>query len=121
MKYKATNDFTAEEKEMMDTITVNYVIAQSDGFQLGYAQALSDFTEAIIDYWEGSDDKPQQCILDLLVDMGVNLGQRREVTKKNVAIAKERGYEQYYNWQYKDPEVPYGRLVGLYTKMECAE
>lgn len=50
MKHKATVEFTKEEKEWMDTITVNLIIAQADGFQLGYAQALSDFTEYIIDY-----------------------------------------------------------------------
>lgn len=47
MKHKNVADFTAEEKEWMDTIAVNYIVAQSDGFQLGYAQAISDLTSNI--------------------------------------------------------------------------
>jgi hypothetical protein len=59
MKHKETIEFTKEEKEWMDTLAINYIIAQADGFQLGYGQAISDFKEYIIDYWNGSDDKPQ--------------------------------------------------------------
>ena len=101
MKHKATSTFSEIENEMMDTIAINYILAQSDGFQLGYAQALSDFTENIIDYWKASDDAPQQSILDALVDLGVELGNRKKIAKENIRQAKERGYEQYYNWQYK--------------------
>lgn len=118
MKHKATNDFSEIEKEMMDTIAVNYILAQSDGFQLGYAQALSDFTENIIDYWKGSDDTPQQSILDVLVDLGVELGNRQRVVKENIKKAKERGFEKYYNWQYKAEDEFFGRVIALYTKVE---
>jgi len=118
MEHKATNNFSESEKEMMDTIAVNYVLAQSDGFQLGYAQALSDFTENIIDYWKNSDDAPQQSILDVLVELGVELGNRQKVVKENIKQAKERGFEQYYNWQYKSKDESYGRVVKLYTKAE---
>lgn len=118
MKHKATSTFTKNEKEMMDTIAVNYILAQSDGFQLGYAQALSDFTESIVDYWKCSDDAPQQSILDILVDLGVQLGDRQKVVEENIKQAKERGFEQYYNWQYREKDEPFGRVVKLYTRAE---
>lgn len=121
MKHKATNTFSEIEKEMMDTIAINYILAQSDGIQLGYAQALSDFIENIIDYWKSSDDAPQQSILDALVDLGVELGNRKKVVKENVRQAKERGYEQYYNWQYKEKDMPFSRVVNLYTKAESED
>lgn len=118
MKRKPTSEFTTEEKEIMDAMAVNYIIAQADGFQLGYAQALSDFTENIIDYWNGSDDKPQQSVLDMLVDLGVELGKRQETAKKNIEIAKDRGYENYYHWEYRDKDEPFPRFVNLFTKMD---
>ncbi len=118
MKRKATNDFTEEEKEFMDTLAVNYIIAQSDGFQLGYAQALSDFTENIIDYWRSSDDEPQQSILDLLVDLGVELGHRKKRAEKNVITAKERGYEDCYSWACRDNGMPIGTTARLFVKIE---
>lgn len=121
MKHKATNTFTKNEKEMMDTIAVNCILAQSDGFQLGYAQALSDFTENIIDYWKISDDAPQQSILDVLVDLGVELGNRKRVVEENIKQAKERGFEQYYNWQYREKDESFGRVVKLYTRAENEE
>lgn len=121
MKHKATIDFSENEKEMMDTIAINYILAQSDGFQLGYAQALSDFTENIIDFWKSTDDAPQQSILDVLVDLGVELGNRQGVVKENIKQAKERGFEQYYNWQYKEKDEPFGRVVRLYTRAESEE
>lgn len=121
MKHKATNTFSEIEKEMMDTIAINYILAQSDGFQLGYAQALSDFTKNIIDYWKSSDDEPQQSILDALVDLGAELGKRKKVATENVRLAKERGYEQYYHWQYKEKDMPFSRVVNLYTKAESEE
>ena len=118
MKRKATNFFTDQEKEMMDTIAVNYILAQSDGFQLGYGQAISDFIDNIVDYWEGSDDKPQSSVLHTLVDLGVNLGKRQETAKLNVSQAKKLGYEQYYNWQYKNNDLRFGQIVHLFTKKE---
>ena len=121
MKHKATNTFTKNEKEMMDTIAVNYILAQSDGFQLGYAQALADFTENIIDYWKSSDDAPQQSILDALVDLGVQLGDRKRVVEENIKQAKERGFEQYYNWEYRVKDEPFGRVVRLYTRAESED
>ncbi|MDO5479683.1 MAG: hypothetical protein Q4G23_11040 [Clostridia bacterium] len=116
MKKKATSEFTEEEKNWMDTIAVNYIIAQSDGYQLGYAQALNDLTSYIVDYWNGSDDKPQQSVLDAIIDLGVELGKRQETAKENIRIVKERGYENYYNWQYRSADEPFGRNVNLFTK-----
>lgn len=121
MKHKATDDFSEIEKEMMDTIAVNYILAQSDGFQLGYAQALADFNENIIDYWKSSDDAPQQSILDALVDLGVELGNKQRVVRENIKKAKELGYEQYYNWQYKEKNERFGPAVELYTRAEPQE
>jgi len=118
MKHKVISNFSEIEKEMMDTIAVNYILAQSDGFQLGYAQALSDFKENIIDYWKCSDDEPQQSILDVLVDLGVELGNRKKIVEENIKQAKERGFEQYYNWQYKEKDESFGRIVNLYTRAE---
>lgn len=119
MKRKATTFFTDEEKEMMDTIAVNHIIAQADGYQLGYGKAISDFIDNIVDYWESSDDKPQRSVLHTLVDLGVNLGERKETAKKNISKAKEFGYEQYYNWQFKNK--PLGTIVPLFTKKEEIE
>ena len=115
MKHKKVGDFTAEEKEWMDTAAVNYIVAQSDGFQLGYAQAISDLTSNMLDYWEGSDDKPQQSFLDTLVDLGENLAKRKEIVKKNVEVVKKKGYEQHYIWHNSEN---IGVRVGLFTKME---
>ena len=121
MKHKATSEFTKEEKEWMDTLVVNHIIAQADGFQLGYGQALSDFTENIIDYWNGSDDKPQESILNALVDLGVELAKRKEIAAKNIETAKERDYENYYIWHYQDKDEPFERSVPIFTKKEPQE
>lgn len=118
MKRKATNSFTDQEKEMMDTIAVNFILAQSDGYQLGYGQAISDFIDNIVAYWEGSDEKPQSSVLHTLVDLGVNLGKRQETAVANVSQAKKQGYEQYYNWQYKNKDLRFGRIVPLFTQKE---
>lgn len=118
MKRKATSEFTKEEKEFMDTLAVNFIIAQADGFQSGYAQALKDFTENIIDYWDGSDDKPQESVLDALIDLGVELGKRKMIAKKNIETAKDRGYEDYYCWEYRYEDGPFTRNVTLFTKTE---
>lgn len=118
MKRKATNTFTKFEKEMMDTIAINYILAQSDGFQLGYAQAISDFVDNIIDYWEESDDKPQQSVLNTLVDLGRELAARKRTAEENIKQAKKFGYEQYYNWQFKNTDLPLGRIVPLFTQSE---
>ena len=120
MKHKNVADFTAEEKEWMDTVAVNYIVAQSDGFQLGYAQAISDLTSNILDYWEGSDDKPQQSFLDALVDLGVELAKRREVAKKNIEMVNKKGYERYYIWSISENgEISVS--VYLFTKKEAEE
>lgn len=118
MKRKAISDFTAEEKEWMDTIVINFIIAQADGYQTGYAEAIRDFTEYILDYWNGSDDKPQQSILDTLVDLGVELGKKKQTAAENIREAKKRGYEQYYHWEYKTKDMPFGSCVTLFTKEE---
>lgn len=117
MKHKATIEFTSDEKEWMDTIAVNYIIGQSDGFQLGYAQAIADFNENILDYWKGSDDEPQQSVLDTLVDLGVELGRRRGIAERNKSEATSNGYEPYYNWTFKNKD-GYSTIVSLYTKAE---
>jgi hypothetical protein len=118
MKHKKVDDFTAEEKEWMDTIAINYIVAQSDGFQLGYAQAIADLTSNILDYWKGSDDAPQQSFLDTLVDLGVELAKRRETARKNVEVVKKKGYEQHYNYNWHNSE-NIGVRVGLFTKKEA--
>ena len=116
MNHKPTNEFTEDEKNWMNTVAVNYILAQSDGFQLGYAQAINDFTANIIDYWKSSDDEPQQSVLDAIVDMGVELERRKARAVKNRDEAIKAGYEQYYNWQYKHKEDSFGTVVNLYTK-----
>lgn len=121
MEHKPTGAFTDQEKEMMDTIAVNYILAQSDGFQLGYAQALSDLTAEIVDGWNGTDDRPQQSILDALVYLGVELRTRKEVAEKNINKALERGYEKYYCWEYRDETEPFSRNVLLFTKKPQSE
>ena len=113
---KTTDEFTAEEKELMNMIAVNYIIAQSDGFQLGYATAIDDFTNYIIDYWNSSDDKPQKSVLDALVDLGDELRKRKSVVENNIKIVKERGYEDHYLWNYKCSDAPFGRNVRLFTR-----
>lgn len=117
MKHKKVCDFTAEEKEWMDTAAVNYIVAQSDGFQLGYAKAISDLTSNILDYWEGSDDKPQQSFLDALVDLGENLAKRKEIAKKNIEIVNKKGYERYYIWSISE-EGEISVSTYLFTKKE---
>ena len=121
MKRKATNTFTEEEKEWMNTVAANYILAQSDGFQLGYGTAIRDFTEYITDYWEGSDDKPQESVLNVLVDLGVELGKRQSIAKRNVEEVEKNGYEQYYNWEYKEAEKPFRTIVKLFTKKDAEE
>lgn len=120
MKHKNVADFTTEEKEWMDTVAVNYIVAQSDGFQLGYAQAISDLTSNILDYWKGSDDEPQQSFLDTLVDLGENLAKRKEIAKKNMEVVSKRGYERYYNWRNSE-KGEIGVSVNLFTKKEEEE
>ena len=117
MKHKNVADFTAEEKEWMDTVAVNYIVAQSDGFQLGYAQAISDLTSNILDYWKGSDDEPQQSFLDALVDLGVELAKRRETARKNIEMVNKKGYERHYIWSISENgEISVS--VYLFTKKE---
>lgn len=121
MKHKATSEFTKEEKEWMDTIAVNQVIAQADGFQLGYAQAISDLVENIVDYWNGSDDKPQESVLNTLVDLGGELAKRKGIAEKNIETAKEREYEKCYVWEYRENDMPFSKRVALFTKKEPQE
>jgi hypothetical protein len=116
MNHKPTSEFTEEEKNWMNTVAVNYILAQSDGFQLGYAQAINDFTANIIDYWKNSDDEPQQSVLDAIVDLGIELERRKARAVKNRDEAIKAGYEHYYNWQYKHKEDSFGTVVNLYTK-----
>lgn len=113
---KEISEFTEDERNWMDTIVVNSVIAQSGGFQLGYAQAISDFTENIMDYWECSDDKAQKSVLDAIVDLGVELGKRKEVVKKNLDIAKKHGYENNFNWSHKRPDCPFKSSIPVLTR-----
>jgi len=100
----------------MDTLTVNYILAQADGFQLGYGQAIHDLTENIIDYWKGSDDAVQESVLNTLVDLGVELNKRQEIARKNVEEAKKEGYENYYAWQFRKKDEDFYRTVSLFTK-----
>lgn len=111
---------TGEERERLDTLAVNYVIAQSDGFQLGYAQAIRDFTEYIMDYWSGSDDGPQQSVLDSLVDLGVELGRRKRVAERNVEKAKDIGYED-FQWKRHLSNSPFESTMILFKKTNREE
>lgn len=116
MKKKPTSEFTQEEKNWMDTLAVNYILAQADGFQLGYGQAIHDLTENIIDYWKGSDDTVQESVLNTLVDLGVELNKRQEIARKNAEEAKKEGYEKYYSWQFRKKDEGFLRTVSLFTK-----
>ena len=82
---------------------------------------MSDFTANIIDYWKGSDDEPQQSVLDAIVDLGIELERRKARAVKNKDEAIKAGYEQYYNWQYKHKEDSFGTVVNLYTKADAQE
>ena len=116
MIYKAASELTKDEKEYLDTIAINHVIAQADGFQLGYAQAISDFIDNIVDYWNGSDDKPDISTLNVLVDLGVELGRRKGIAERNTEKASDKGYTNYYSWELKDSDSPWGVHVPIYTK-----
>lgn len=115
MEHKAVEEFTEDEKNWMNTIAVNYIIAQSDGFQLGYAQAVNDFTKNIIDYWKNSDDEPQQSVLDTLVDLGEQLGKRKRVAEENIKLVKKEGYDQ-FEWFFTLNEECFPRRIGLFIK-----
>lgn len=115
MEHKAVEEFTEDEKNRMNTIAVNYIIAQSDGFQLGYAQAVNDFTKNIIDYWKNSDDEPQQSVLDTLVDLGEQLGKRKRVAGENIKLVKKEGYDQ-FEWFFTLNDECFPRRMGLFIK-----
>ena len=115
MKHKATNTFTEEEKEWMNTVAANYILAQSDGFQLGYGTAIRDFVDYIADYWNSSNDKPQGGVLNALVDLGVELGKHQYTARINVEEAEKRGYEQYYDWEY------FHATIKPFTKKDAEE
>lgn len=120
MEHKAVEEFTEDEKNWMNTIAVNYIIAQSDGFQLGYAQAVNDFTKNIIDYWKNSDDEPQQSVLDTLVDLGEQLGKRKRVAGENIKLVKKEGYDQ-FEWFFTLNDECFPRRMGLFIKEFTSE
>jgi len=115
MLRKEINEFTEDEKNWMNTLSVNYIVAQSDGFQLGYAQAISDFTENIVSYWAGSDDKAQESVLDTLVDLGEQLGKRRRVAEDNIKLVKKEGYDK-FEWFFNLNDECFPRRMGLFIK-----
>ena len=116
MLRKEINELTEDEKNWMNTLSANYIVAQSDGFQLGYAQAVSDFTEYITDYWNGSDDKPQISVLDALVDLGEQIRKRKQIVEDNIRMMKDAGYEQHYLWEYKFKDEAFPITIKLFTK-----
>lgn len=116
MLRKEINEFTEDEKNWMNTLSANYIVAQSDGFQLGYAQAVSDFTEYITDYWNASDDKPQISVLDALVDLGEQIRKRKQIVEDNIRMMKDAGYEQHYLWKYKFKDEAFPITIKLFTK-----
>lgn len=116
MLRKEINEFTEDEKNWMNTLAANYSVAQSDGFQLGYAQAVSDFTEYITDYWNGSDDKPQISVLDALVDLGEQIRKRKQIVEDNIRLLKDAGYEQHYLWKFKLKDEAFPITIKLFTK-----
>lgn len=105
-------DLTEEKRELADIIAVNYVIAQSDGFQLGYAQAISDFIQSIHDYWTTGDDQPQLSVLDTIAELGENLANRKRIAKENMEKATEKGYAPDIHWA----PIGGGPIIWLYTK-----
>ncbi len=115
MLRKEINEFTEDEKNWMNTLSANYIVAQSDGFQLGYAQAISDFTENIISYWAGSDDKAQLSVLDTLVDLGEQLGKRKRVAEDNIKLLKKEGYDE-FGWFFTLNDECFPRRMGLFIK-----
>ena len=112
---KEINELTEDEKKWMDAIAVNYIVGQSDGYQLGYAQALNDFTSNIVDYWNNSDDKPQQSVLDAIVDLGVELGKREKIAEDNIKLVKKEGYDQ-FEWFFALNDECFTRRMGLFIK-----
>lgn len=115
MLRKEINEFTEDEKNWMNMISANYIIAQSDGFQLGYAQAVNDFTKNIIDYWKNSDDEPQQSVLDTLVDLGEQLSKRKRVAEENIKLVKKEGYDK-FEWFFTLNDECFPRRMGLFIK-----
>ena len=115
MLRKEINEFTEDEKNWMNTLSANYIIAQSDGFQLGYAQAVNDFTKNIIDYWKNSDDEPQQSVLDTLVDLGEQISKRKRVAEENIKLVKKEGYDQ-FEWFFTLNDECFPRRMGLFIK-----
>ncbi len=120
MERKSIREFTPEET--MDTAAVNYILAQSDGFRSGYAQAISDLIDNIIDYWARGDDKPQESVLHTLVDLGVELGKRKRNVEKSLETAKEMGYEKRCLWTFRDEAEPLlERTVNLFVREESGK
>lgn len=115
------NEFTENDKEWLNTMAVNYIIGQSDGFQQGYAQALNDFSDYLTDYCSGSDDKVHKSIIDALIDCGVELGSRKLTANKNDNEAEKEGFVRIINFTFERKDGTYGPSVRLRLKESNSE
>ena len=113
---KRKNDYSAEEKKWLDTAAVNYVIAQADGFQQGYGQAVQDFIHDIVDHqWGCSDDRIPEAVLSVLFGLSQLYHKRKNNAKKNEEIALENGY-QFHDHRLQLKTESAGQYVRIYLK-----
>lgn len=118
MNVKTEDDYSAEEKKWLDTVAVNYVIAQADGFQQGYGQAVQDFIHDIVDHqWGCSDDRIPESVLSVLFDLGKLHHKRENNATKNTEIASENGYE-FHDYRLRLDSERAGQYVRVYLKSD---
>lgn len=101
-------------KDILEMVAMNVVIQQSDGFQQGYAMAITDFIDNMISYAKSSDDEITTGFLYTLVDMGESLAKRKEIAHKNLEGAEKIGYKSTHTWLTKDS----APNIRIYTKEE---
>lgn len=90
------------KNEILEMVVINVGIYQSDGFQQGYACAINDFIDNMVDYTKVSDDEITGDFLNTLVDMGKSLAKRKDVAEKNLVEAKKRGYTEKLTWRNEE-------------------
>ena len=87
--------------EILELVLINVIIQQSDGFQQGYGEAITDIIDNMIDHTKGSDDELTRDFLYALVDMGESLAKKKRVAEDNLAEAKKIGYTESFVWRNK--------------------
>lgn len=87
--------------ETLELVLTNVIIQQSDGFQQGYGEAITDIINNMIDYTKGSDDELTRSFLYTLVDMGESLTRKKRVAQNNLREAKKRGFTENLVWRDK--------------------